>query len=181
MRDSGWIQTFTGKQFWPLDSREEDICIEDIAHALSNICRYGGHTKEFYSVAQHSVLVSLQCQPEDAFAGLMHDASEAYLYDLPRPVKHALGMELYREAEKRLDSLIAHKYGIAQESAQRAKAFDDVLLMTERRDLMVAPPIPWSPCHAAPLETSIVAWSPLMSKFLFLEYFHHLRKGLPNG
>ena len=83
-RKGDWMQTHSGIQFWPLDPRPEDILIEDIAHALSNQCRFAGHCCFHYSVAQHSVLVSENVPAQDAMWGLLHDAGEAYLVDLPR-------------------------------------------------------------------------------------------------
>ena len=81
-----YSMTASGLGFDPEDPKPEAIVIEDIAHALSNICRFGGHTGSFYSVAQHSVLVSLHTNAKFARAGLMHDASEAYIGDIIRPV-----------------------------------------------------------------------------------------------
>lgn len=72
---SDWIATFTGGVFFPLAPRVEDVRISDIAHALSMLCRFAGHTRGFYSVAQHSVLVSRLCSQQDALWGLLHDAS----------------------------------------------------------------------------------------------------------
>lgn len=90
-QDNSWIQTFSGRQFFPLEPRVEDVCIEDIAHGLSNLCRYAGHCECFYSVAQHCLLVSRVVPREHALRGLLHDASEAYLIDVPRPIKHSIG------------------------------------------------------------------------------------------
>jgi hypothetical protein len=106
-----WIVTYTGKRFWPLDPDFNGIDIADIAHALSNTCRFTGHTSEFYSVAQHSVLVSSMC-PDAPLYGLLHDASEAYLCDIARPVKHSDMFSGYREAEAWLQSMILLKFGI---------------------------------------------------------------------
>src|SRR5690606_5290032 len=77
-----WMQTFTGRAVYPLDLRPDDIDIQDIAHALSMQCRYAGHTRQFYSVAEHSVHVARWCRqygPAAALEGLLHDATEAYL------------------------------------------------------------------------------------------------------
>lgn len=86
-RKGDWLLTFSGKAYWPLDPRAEEVCIDDIAHALAYQCRYGGHVKRFYSVAEHSVLVSQHVPAEYALVGLMHDATEAYVADVPRPLK----------------------------------------------------------------------------------------------
>jgi hypothetical protein len=86
-RKGDWIQTFTGKQFWPLDPRPDEVYIEDIAHALGNICRFNGHCLRFYSVAEHCFHVSHKVVPGLALMGLLHDAAEAYVCDVVRPVK----------------------------------------------------------------------------------------------
>ena len=80
------MSTYTGKKFFPFDPRPEQICIEDIAHGLSMLCRFSGQCPYFYSVAEHSIYV-VHCLPDNLqLEGLLHDASEAYLADLPRPV-----------------------------------------------------------------------------------------------
>ena len=84
---SSGIITFTGKIIDPINPDPEDIDIRDIAHSLSQQCRFTGHTSEFYSVAEHSVLVSEAVPARDAALGLMHDATEAYLADLAKPIK----------------------------------------------------------------------------------------------
>jgi len=106
----GWIVTYTNKRFYPLDPRIDDIDIIDIAHALSNMPRYTGHTKQFYSVAQHSYLVSIFSVPHALF-GLLHDASEAYLCDIPTPVKYSEVFAAYRKIEEYLQSMILLRYG----------------------------------------------------------------------
>src|ERR1044071_8576361 len=110
MRDSNkYIRTFMGQKFWPLAPRPEDILIEDIAHALSNVCRWGGQCSSFYSVAQHSVFVSDLLSPDAALCGLLHDSGEAFLLDIPKPVKRQLSG--YEEAEHKLMGIIAAKFG----------------------------------------------------------------------
>lgn len=132
----GYVHTFTGKHFNPLDPDPAMIDIRDIAHALSMQCRFIGMVREFYSVAEHSVRVSYACDPHDALAGLLHDAPEAYLHDLASPIKNAPGMETYREAERFLVAMIYHRFGLPHiappASVHRA---DRTLLNTEARDL----------------------------------------------
>lgn len=130
----GWIQTFTGRRFFPLAPKPEDLDIIDIAHALAYQCRFAGHVTEFYSVAQHSVRVSFIVPPEVALCGLMHDASEAYLVDLPRPIK--VLMPQYKEAEERLMTVIAERFGFAWPMPQAVLLADDVLLMDEATNLI---------------------------------------------
>ena len=145
-RGKHWIQTASGRQFWPLDPRPEDLDLGDIAHALSNLCRFGGHCREFYSVAQHSIHVSCEVQPRALkAAGLMHDATEAYLIDLPRPIKDALPE--YRVAEDRLWRVIAKRYGLPEVLPEEVKEADERMLATEQRDLMAAPPREWEFGH----------------------------------
>lgn len=102
------MTTFTGRRVDPYHLRAEDIAIEDIAHALSLLCRFGGHTREFYSVAQHSVRVARSLPKEMMLEGLLHDATEAYIQDLVRPVKHRCPQ--YKALEKHIWRSIAFKY-----------------------------------------------------------------------
>lgn len=170
-RVGDWMQTYTGVQFWPLDPRPEEIRIEDIAHSLANQCRYAGHVQEFYSVAQHSVLVARIVPREHAMWGLLHDATEAYLVDLPRPVKRysRLGDE-YRDIETRLMGALCVRFGLAFDEPGCVKHADDVLLMTEKRDLMPNSPAKWRET-AEPLPDQIEPWSPRRAKAAFLVAF----------
>jgi hypothetical protein len=169
-----WIQTYTGKQFWPLAQREADICVEDIAHALSNLCRYAGHCEQFYSVAQHSVLVSVYCDPADALHGLLHDASEAYLIDMPRPIKRSIGMEAYRDAEGHLQRLIFQRFGLHPDEPPSVKRADNALLRTEQRDLMKPAPVEWQDNREGALSLKIVPMAPGVAERLFLARFCEL-------
>lgn len=146
MRRGDWIQTFTGRQFWPLDPEPEDFAVEDIAHALSLICRFGGHTNFHYSVAQHSLLVSKLCPPDYALEGLLHDAAEAYLADVPRPIKHDLGglMASYLQAEKQIERALADRFRLTYPWPDIVKYADNVALATEKRDVMKPEPAPWA-------------------------------------
>lgn len=104
-----WIETASGKEYWFLDSdNQENICIEDIAAALSKCCRFTGHTKKFYSVAEHSFFVSLLVPDNLKLAALLHDASEAYLSDIASPVKQLLPE--YKILEEKIMSQIASKF-----------------------------------------------------------------------
>ena len=110
------IRTFSGIHMSPADPRPEEICIEDIAHALSLMTRANGHFPVFYSVAQHSLDCAAMAQAEgrssrEVLACLLHDASEAYLSDITRPVKGCLPE--YRRIEQVLQEMIYEKYLIA--------------------------------------------------------------------
>src|SRR5690348_18006267 len=105
------IHTFTGRTFCPLDPKPEDIDIQDIAHALSCQCRFTGHSRKFYSVAEHCVRVSLLVSPDLQLAALLHDASEAYLSDVARPIKRLPAMAEYRRTEEALQRQIYLCFG----------------------------------------------------------------------
>ena len=174
-RNGDWMLTATGRQFWPLDPRPEEIDIEDIAHSLAHQCRFAGHCRFFYSVAQHSVLVSKVVPPEHAAWGLLHDAAEAYLVDLPRPIKRYSEMgDLYREIEGRLMRVICERFGLSAKEPLSVKFADDVLLMTEKRDVMPPSPEPWRET-AEPMEQIIRPWTPNRAKIEFLRRVAEMR------
>lgn len=131
-----WIMTYpSGSKFYPLDPRPEDIHIEDIAHHLSNICRFTGGVSTFYSVAEHCCMVSDQVPAIYRLAGLLHDASEAYLSDIASPVKHTKDMAPYREAEDRLSKMILMKFGCATKLPRAVHYADARMLVTEALQL----------------------------------------------
>jgi hypothetical protein len=171
-RKGDWLQTFTGIQFWPLDPRPEEIVVEDIAHALSNQCRYSGHVRKFYSVAEHSVRVALHVKPPHRLWGLLHDAPETYLVDLAGPIKHysRLG-DAYREIEEPLMKCVCARFGLSPAEPVEVKVADNELLMTEKRDLMGPGPAKWREENFQPLREIIVPWSPEMAERKFLELF----------
>lgn len=137
-----WIQTYTGKQFWPLDPRPEHICIEDIAHALSNLCRYTGHTNKFYCVAQHSCFASHLVPSKFALWGLLHDAAEAYIGDMSRPLKGMLPE--FKQIENKIMIAVCGKFGLFFPEPPAVKQIDDALLATEMQTFMEKPPKPWT-------------------------------------
>jgi hypothetical protein len=145
-RGRGWIQTYSGGRFYPVSPRADEVNLRDIGHALSNLCRFTGHCYRFYSVAEHSVRVADAvarnypgATPEVLLFALLHDASEAYLTDLPRPLKeHSELGRLYRIAESHVEAVICEHFDLAPTDEVRAavKHADNVLLATEARDLM---------------------------------------------
>lgn len=141
----GCITTASGKLFNVLEPRAEDVDINDIAHALANQCRFGGHTSEFMSVAQHSLLVlsvvGNLTAPDDLdlhLAALLHDAAEAYLVDVPRPVKEDRSMEGYRFAEERVWRAITHAFDVPAELIDHPalRTADDMVLVLEALTLL---------------------------------------------
>lgn len=167
-RYGDWMQTSTGRAVWPLDPRADELDIVDIAHALSNLCRYGGHCREFYSVAQHSVLVSRALPDEHKLWGLLHDASEAYLVDIPRPVKRF--MPDYERAENRMLRRVATRFGLSEKIPDEVKRVDNAILVDEMRQLMSKPPAPWKLPEPA-LGIEIKPWSPKVARTRFLAEF----------
>jgi 5'-deoxynucleotidase YfbR-like HD superfamily hydrolase len=149
----------------PFDPDPAQLDAGDIARALANLCRFGGHSRVFYSVAQHSVIVSCIVEErggdvEDAFAALMHDAGEAYLGDMPHPLKHrsALGAA-FRDAEARLEQAIRDRFRIKANVAE-LKAVDRALLATERRAFS-AETWHWPELEdVEPLDLELTPWPP---------------------
>jgi hypothetical protein len=135
--NGGWIRTFTGGAIHPLAPKLDAIKIEDIAHGLSLTCRFTGQCREFYSVAQHSLLVSRHSPDGRKLTGLLHDASEAYLADIPGPIKHSL--RYYLDAERDIMQMVADKYGFMYPVCKEVKLADRRVLATEVRDLLTAP------------------------------------------
>jgi len=173
-----WLQTHTGRAFTPLTPVARDIHLADITHALSNICRFTGHTRRFYSVAEHScrvhdLVVSWGHRADRGLRrlALLHDAAEAYLVDLPRPVKRASGFEVYRRSEKALAAMIAERFdaGATLDEWRIVTAADDILLATEAQHLLGPTPKAWAPLPEpmAMAWHSRMGWSPMRSRFEF--------------
>jgi len=166
------IRVASGQLFWPLDPLETEIQLEDIAHGLSHLCRFTGHTRWFYSVAQHSVVVSRLCPAPLALYGLLHDAAEAYLGDVARPIKHTVAFEQYRAAEARLQALIYRRFGLDPIEPPAVKEADMLALHVELRDLVLNS----DPAHAVAAGThpAIPAHRPELARHLFLQRFHQI-------
>ncbi len=128
-RKGDWMTLVSGKPFWPFDPRWEDVRIADIAHSLSMQCRFGGHLPNFYSVAEHSVLLSQRVSPENRLWALLHDAPETYVQDTIRPIKRAF--PLLRDMEHNVMGAVARKFGLLGEMPQEVKDADDELLREE--------------------------------------------------
>ena len=146
-----WIQTFTGRRFSVSRADPAEVCIEDIINALSKICRFAGNCSIFYSVAEHSVRVARRLPPHLQLAGLLHDASEAYLSDVPKPVKDLPEMEGYMVVEADVMRAIEHRFGLPQLSLEsdEIKQADREMVSIEARCLMhpLRPdwPLPYTP------------------------------------
>ena len=176
-RYGDWMQTFTGRQFYPLDPRPEEIFIEDIAHALSLMNRYGGHTLFPYPVGQHSVILSYLVDPQFSFLALMHDASEAYLCDIPRPVKYDLTN--YTSIEDNLMKIISIKYKFVWPMPPEIKHADNRMLTTEKAQVLSPGPSweKYTEDKYPPYDVIIKRQTPEESEKQFLERFKELTYG----
>lgn len=179
---SHWIQTFSGKAFYfpPTVDMVDKI---DIAHSLSMQCRYNGHCLRFHSVAEHCVMVSRWLEkkrwldknhPELALAGLLHDASEAYVCDVPRPIKPLL--KGYNDLESQVQEVICQKFGITMEELEHplVKEADFRILIDEKAVNMADEPAPWSLHPSGPLGIELQYWSPAEAKARWLQRLERL-------
>ena len=180
-RKGGWIQTFSGEKMYPLDPRPEEVKIVDIAHALSNLCRFNGHCNEFYSVAEHSCHVFDYLSGkhldkpgaidlEIRFSGLMHDSSEAYLLDFPRPLKQSPEFgRAYHDAECELMETIADHFGFPWPFPTIIHDADRRVLATEAHQLMCPLHPDWVNSHAPIRGLQLVpTWTPAKARTEFL-------------
>lgn len=171
-KEDTYMETYTGRYVTPLKLKLEDIDIVDIAHHLSLICRFNGACRKFYSVAQHSVLVAYLVPKEDKLAALLHDASEAYMADVIRPIKYSIP-EL-KKIEDRIEVKILAKfkcYGADWEAIKRA---DNIMLATEARDLMKRTDGWYLP--EPPKPALIVPWAAPQAESVFLSVFSNAKK-----
>lgn len=174
-----WIETYTGKQLYFLNPKEDQIDIEDIANALANECRFGGHTRSFYSVAEHSILVATLCKKENQLAGLLHDASEAYLRDIASPIKQYLSN--YKELEHTLMVVIASKFGFSWPLDQEIKVADTMALKCEARQLLPSKGESWVHLYPTKEETNVKlhCMPPHIAKEAFMKAFNALTEAKP--
>lgn len=171
--EDAWIQTYSGKRFTPTNPKYSAIVIQDIAHALSMQCRFSGHCKKFYSVAQHSVLVSYLCNVEDALWGLLHDATEAYLVDIPAPLKRSGKFDAYLDFEKEMQTAICQRFSLPEKEPPSVKIADKIMLATEARDLLVSLREDWT-YAVEPAPFRIDPLLPEAAEELFLKRFYQL-------
>jgi len=175
--ESNWMQVRSGKTVHPFDPHISEIDIKDIAHSLSMQCRFNGHTKEFYSVAEHSVRVSRLYTADNVKKKLMcllHDASEAYLLDVPTPIKDMFPD--YKYYEKRMLRVIFEAFKLPNPDPMPSiiKMYDKKLLTTEKRDLLGVGASKWGVEFPEPLDDKIHPWSQETARIVFLETFNAL-------
>lgn len=171
-----WIQTYTGRHFYITDPRAEDIAIADVAHALSNICRFTGHVHSFYSVAEHCVRVSRLVEPRHALWGLLHDTTEAYIGDVSRPLKHAPGMEGYCNIERNLERAVLERFDITltPEMERDVKRADLYMLCVEAQTLLGVTDFKaagWSYWVDTDPKAKLGCWTPAEARQAFLQRY----------
>ena len=174
-----YLQTVSGRWVNPFEPDPGQLDAGDIARALANQCRFGGHCRSFYSVAQHSVIVSRLVEErggdvEDAFAALMHDATEAYLGDMPHPLKHRSPLgAAFKAAEENLERALRAHFRIRADVPEIKRA-DRALLATERRAFS-AETWHWPELEGVePLDLELSAWSPDEAARAFAERYAEL-------
>lgn len=174
-----YLQTVSGRWVNPFDPDPDQLAVDDIARALANQCRFGGHCWVFYSVAQHSVIVSELVEQrggdaEDVFAALMHDAGEAYLGDMPHPLKHRSPLgAAFKEAEDHLEQALREHFGIKPDVPEIRRA-DRALLATERRAFSDEA-WHWPELEGIePLDLELTAWSPDEAAEAFMRRYAEL-------
>lgn len=148
--------------------------IRTVAHALAHICRFGGHTRRFYSVAQHCVLMSYLVPPEHALHALLHEAGEPFAGDMPAPLKMLLPE--YKALEKRIEAAVLTRFNLHPKLPDCIKRADLVLLATEQRDLMTrgAGEVWTSLEGVEPLPRRIRPWPIFWARWRFLWRYRQL-------
>ena len=165
-----YVSTYSGRQFYPLAPTPAQIDIEDIAHGLAYQCRFNGQTRHFYSVAQHSLIVAGLVVPPLRLAALLHDAAEAYMGDMVKPLKQLF--PLFSAIEARVMDAIGRRYGIDHFTDPAIKHADLVALAMEKRDLMPNSSEAWASLRGVTADPAPIApMSPQDAKAAFLAAF----------
>lgn len=186
-RQHPFMVTYSGRKVLPLQMKVEDIHILDIAHALSNMCRYNGHVSTFYSVAEHCALLADSKFPGDPRWKLMHDASEAYMPDVVYPLKELIPG--FVEAEDKLLDVIAEAFELPPytgEVKEQVKIGDKAILYWEGKLLMArASGTCWTDGPEPEVKVTVLGLSPREAEIYFVKMFRRLfrrlfkKKGAP--
>jgi hypothetical protein len=166
-----WIQTFDGVKFEPFMPRAEDVNIKDIAHSLAMICRFNGHCQRFYSVAEHCIHISNLVSNEARLFGLMHDAAEAYIGDIARPLKPHMGDIKAIEADIMNAVLIRFNIMPSADIIAEVKEADTRMLKTEQLQIMSPTPDSWGLDDIEPYKLKLKCWEWQEAEDKFLKAF----------
>lgn len=174
-RRGEWFQTYSGRQYWPLDPLPDDVILDDVAIGLARICRFGGHTCRFYSVAQHSIFVSYHVPAYLALQGLMHDAHEAYTGDMIRPLKVGIrnyigtGWDVIENMNQNAITIALGGAILGDEAHKLVKSADNKALATERRDLLLPTEHEWHSGGEVAVDEKII---PMRSDEAFIAFIN---------
>lgn len=168
-----WIETKNHHKFNVFDIDPDAIDIEDIAHALSMSCRFNGHLEKFLSVAEHSVVIASMATPENALAGLLHDAAEAYITDVPKPIK--VKLDNINELDESLTKAIFKKFGVEYPIPDEIKWLDKQVCFSEALDSNMRVAM-WNDYDKYILSHIPFHWSPAKAKSIFLRMFDKLKR-----
>lgn len=178
-RQGLYMHTFTGLRYFPCDPRVEDVRIEDIAHHLSQQCRFAGATTEFLSVAEHLVFCSLidggDVTPQDQLEALMHDAPEAYIQDFIRPIKYLPEfLPIYKELEAKNEAVIAEKFNLRLPWSAHVKRCDELAVNVEMRELIVNEEKGYLHERIDTDGYQLLRLTPRHAEYMFLQRFYEL-------
>lgn len=179
-RKGCWMQTVSGRPYWPSDPRPEDIFVEDVAHHLAMLCRYTGACRDHYSIAEHSVHVSYLVPRRFAFQGLMHDGPEYVLNDMNRPTKADLPD--YQALEDLNWRVLARRFGLPYELHPSIKKMDTAICFAEKAAILNPSHLPWGDWGVTEVpKVKIECWDWRTAEKKFLERFYELTWGKSNG
>lgn len=175
---SNWLGTNGGRQIDLLNPDPDQIHIEDIAIGLANVCRFGGQLHTWYSVAEHCIHVADLLPPEEQLAGLLHDAAEAYICDIPTPLKRELGF-VYTDIENRVAAAIGTKFGVELVTLSPAVMQADRMMVVSERDAFQTKPQDWGPAYETSLRYPRLCRRfglPMDAQEAYLKRFDHLMR-----
>lgn len=175
----GWIELHSGGRFPFKSFTKGDIHIQDLAHALAHVCRYNGHVQKFYSVAEHSVVMMLWAErnlkditPVELMTILLHDASEAYIGDMTRPLKQMFPE--FKALEERIHMAVAERFGTMYPHPEWLKDLNLRILVDERKQAMGKTENDWGMTSLEGLNVYLSFWSPAEARDQFRKQYERL-------
>lgn len=176
-RNGYFMHTFSGRKFFPLDPRSDEITIGDIAHALANQCRFNGHSTKFYSVAEHAWHCSFLVPQEFALEALLHDAAEAYLGDIIRPLKLVPEISnAYLPIEKAVEKVVAERFKLTYPWPKSVKQADEAMATTELDQIIAAKEKGHLQEPSFKAQRLVLGFDPKTACNVFLDRFYQLER-----